>query len=114
MPPSPESRSPVTTALDISLLGIVVASIGFYADRFLAEAPSSTPDLVRFWAVPPDTKYISTMPQDKALLLLTRTESNTGGASGTASLGADPLWSLLLIVGLTLVVGGPVWAWMQR
>lgn len=104
----PTPRHPATTGLDISLLGVIVAAVGFYAGS-LPTAATGTPNLVRFGEGARGTAAPAAMPQDQALLLLS---SSGGDTAGTVAHSLDPFWSFLVVLGLTMVVAGPVWAWM--
>lgn len=113
----PNPRPPVTTGLDISFLGIIVAAVGFYAGLF-ADTTAETPDLVRFREASADASTPAAMPRDNALLLLARSGSDTAGSgAGGFSLealgGVGGLPSLLVLVGLAMIVAGPIWAWLQ-
>ncbi|MFB6068768.1 MAG: hypothetical protein ABEJ90_02460 [Halobacterium sp.] len=100
-----------SSALDVSLLGLVVAIVSFYAARL--PAAGATPNLIRFFETSPGRRYPAILPQDKALLLLlapgtgTETATTTGSATGG-------VWSLLFLVGLLVVLAGPALAWVHR
>ncbi|MFB6167731.1 MAG: hypothetical protein ABEJ43_02670 [Haloferacaceae archaeon] len=97
---------------DVALLGTVVAGVSFYATR--VRGGSAMPHLIRFYDVSPDRTYPATLPQDKALLLLL--DPATKGGSGAAAAGpsVDPLWNLLLVVGLAATFGGAFLAYVDR
>lgn len=104
-----------SSGLDVSLLGVIVAGIGFSVE-YVAGAAGTTPHLIRFFDKPPGTSYPAVMPQDAALLLLadpsTTGSSATSGATPVISLGDLP--TFLAYVGLVLVVLGPLWTWYYR
>ncbi len=95
--------------LDVSLLGVIVAGVAYYAGGF-ADVPDTTPRLVRFADAGPGYVPVAAMPQESALLLLLG--SGGPGTAGPAATGSP--WSLVVVAGLMLVVAGPVWAWMGR
>lgn len=104
-----------SSGLDISLLGVIVAGIGFSLE-YVMDAAGTTPRLIRFFDKPPGTTYPAVMPQDAALLLLadpsTTASSATSGATPVVSLGDLP--TFVAYVGLVLVVAGPLWTWYHR
>lgn len=108
MLPGSSSRS---SGLDISLLGVIVAVLAFYAgnSQYFSGA---VPNLIRFFEKPPGTSYPGVMPQDKALLLLTdpSTAASTGSASWPLVAVPSDGWAVLVYLGLLLVVLGPIWA----
>jgi hypothetical protein len=108
----PGLRPPATTGFDVSLLGFIVAAVGFYGGSLTASA-DATPNLVRFSEAGGGTRMPAAMPQDNALLLVSRSGSDAGSAGGSGLASLDPFWALLVLVGATIVVAGPVWAWMN-
>ena len=105
MHPRSAARS---SGLDVSLLGGIAAGIGLSAER--VPFGGGTPDLIRFADVGPDYVPVAAMPQESALLLLVQ----QGPSSAPAPPAGPSLWTALLVVGLLLVVAGPVWAWLGR
>lgn len=104
-----------SSGLDVSLLGMIVAGIGFTLD-YVTGAAGTSPHLVRFFDKPAGTSYPAVMPQDAALLLLTDPSTTasrpiSGGATAI-SLGDLPVF--VAYVGAVLVVAGPLWAWYHR
>jgi hypothetical protein len=101
-----------SSGLDVSLLGVVVAVVSFYAARFSTSA-GTAPNLIRFFETSPGREYPAVLPQDKALLLLL--EPSAASTDAVASSGAaGGIWSLLLVVGLLLILAGPTLAWIKR
>ena len=98
-----------SSGLDVSLLGVIVAGVATYAGG-LAGATGGTPRLLRFAETGPDYVPVAAMPQDSALLLLLR--SSPEAAAPAAAAGSP--WSVLVLLGLVLVVAGPLWAWVGR
>lgn len=112
MYPRGKARS---SGLDISLLGFIIAIVGFYIGR-LGDMVETMPHLIRFFDVPPDQTTPGVMPQDKALLLLTD-PSTTSSAPLSKSLPALPTGELsivVMILGVVLIFAGPVWSWHNR
>lgn len=108
-------RAARSSGLDISLLGVILAIIGFYGSQ-LGELAGTMPHLIRFFDVPPGHSSPAVMPQDAALLLLTdptTTESSTISGTGM-QLPVGELPMIIAYVGLFLIVLGPVWAWRNR
>jgi len=103
-----------TTGLDLTLLGLIAAIVGWYG-RTLSFSGDTQPDLIRFFSVSPDRTYAAVMPQDKALLLLS--DPSTGEAAGDAAATAgsmEGIWTLIALLGLLLVFAGPALAWANR
>ena len=104
-----------SSGLDISLLGVIVTGIGFSLNH-VADAAGTMPHLIRFFDKPQGTSYPAATPQDSALLLLTdpstTASSATSGTAPAVSLGALP--TLLVVLGVVLVVAGPLWTWYHR
>lgn len=105
MHPRAAARS---SGLDVSLLGGIAAGVGLSADR--VPFGGGTPDLIRFAEAGPDYVPVAAMPQESALLLLLQ----PGPSSAPATPAGPSIWSVLVVVGLLLVVAGPVWAWLGR
>lgn len=81
----PGQRPPATTGFDVSLLGFIVAAVGFYGGSLTASA-DATPNLVRFSEACGGTRMPAAMPQDNAVMLLSRSGGDAGSAGGPASL----------------------------
>ncbi|MFC6989317.1 hypothetical protein ACFQJD_12455 [Haloplanus sp. GCM10025708] len=101
-----------SSALDVSLLGVIVAVVSFYSAR-LSPTDGTSPNLIRFFDTAPSREYPAVLPQDKALLLLLDpgTGPTTAASTGPATGG---VWPLLFLVGLLMVVAGPILAWLRR
>jgi len=113
-----ESRlinSDSTSPLDLTLLGIIAVIVGGYG-RTMSVPADTNPDLIRFFSVSPDRTYAAVLPQDKALLLLSdpavaqATGGGTAGATGTMA----GIWTVVALLGLLLVVAGPMLVWVNR
>jgi len=107
-------NSDSTSGLDLTLLGLIAAIVGWYG-RSISVPATTKPDLIRFFSVSPDRTYPAVMPQDKALLLLN--DPATGEAAGAATAGAgslDGVWTLVALIGLLLLVAGPTLMWVNR
>lgn len=103
-----------SSALDVSLLGAILAGVAFYGGN-LSVSGGTSPNLIRFYDKPPGTQYPATLPQDKALLLLADpTTTASSGAAGVAGAPLDPLWKVLFAVGVVVLLAGPVLAWQRR
>lgn len=98
-----------SSGLDVSLLGVIIAGVAASAGG-LAVVPTGTPRLLRFADVGPGYVPVAAMPQDSALLLLLRSAPR----AAPPPTGTPSPWTLLLLVGLLLVVAGPLWAWIGR
>lgn len=113
-----ESRlinSDSTSGLDLILLGLIAVIVGGYG-RTMSVPATTKPDLIRFFSVSPDRTYAAVLPQDKALLLLT--DPATGRAAGEATAGAmgsmHGVWTLVALLGVVLILVGPVIVWANR
>ncbi|WP_435063841.1 hypothetical protein [Halobaculum sp. EA56] len=95
--------TPRGNGLDIALLGVIVAGLGTYAGVVTGSA-DATPSLVRFFQVPAGTTYPATLPQDKALLLLTDPRTADAAAGGVGSSGG--IGPVMIGIGAMLVVAG--------
>jgi hypothetical protein len=103
-----------SSALDMSLLGVIAVIVGGYG-RSLSVPADASPDLIRFFSVSPDRTYAAVLPQDKALLLLSDPSTGRATQQATQATGAfDGLWTLVALVGVILLLAGPVIAWANR
>ena len=103
-----------SSALDISLLGVIAVIVGGYGRRLSVPADAS-PDLIRFFSVSPDRTYAAVLPQDKALLLLSDPSTGRATQQATQATGAfDGIWTLVALVGVILLLAGPAIAWADR
>ncbi len=104
-----------SSGLDITLLGVIFAIIGFYASR-LGEMVGTMPHIIRFFDVPPGRSTPGVMPQDAGLLLLndpaTTASSTISGNGMQLPVGELPM--IIAYVGGFLILLGPVWAWRNR
>lgn len=103
-----------SSALDITLLGVIAVIVGGYG-RSLSVPADASPDLIRFFSVSPDRTYAAVLPQDKALLLLNDPSTGEATRQATRATGAlDGIWTLVALVGVMLLFAGPAIAWANR
>ena len=104
-----------TSPLDLTLLGIIAVIVGAYG-RSMSVPANTQPHLIRFFSVSPDRTYPGVMPQDKALLLLSdpSTARATGEATASAGGSMSGVWTLVALLGLLLVLAGPMLVWVNR
>ncbi|GAB6860631.1 hypothetical protein ACFR97_08155 [Haloplanus litoreus] len=113
MKPTIRSRER-SSALDVSLLGVIAVIVGGYG-RSLSVPADASPDLIRFFSVSPDRTYAAVLPQDKALLLLSDPSTGEATRQATRTPGAlDGVWTLVALVGIMLLLAGPAIAWANR
>ncbi|MFB6157145.1 MAG: hypothetical protein ABEJ34_04825 [Haloferacaceae archaeon] len=96
---------------DVALVGSILAGVSFYATR--VSGGNVMPNLIRFYDVSPDRTYAATMPQEKALLLLVDPATEASKQVTGAGPSVDPLWNLLLVVGLVAMFGGAFLAYVD-
>jgi hypothetical protein len=107
-------NSDSTSPLDLVLLGTIAVIVGAYG-RSMSVPANTKPDLIRFFSVSPDRTYAAVMPQDKALLLLSDPSTSQATGEATASVGAlNGVWTLVALLGLMLVLAGPMLVWVRR
>jgi len=108
-------NSDSTSPLDLTLLGVIAVIVGAYG-RSISVPATTKPHLIRFFSVSPDRTYPGVLPQDKALLLLTEpsTARTTGEATASAGGSMSGIWTLVALLGLMLVIAGPMLLWVNR
>jgi len=108
-------NSDSTSPLDLTLLGVIAVIVGAYG-RSISVPATTKPHLIRFFSVSPDRTYPGVLPQDKALLLLTEpsTARTTGEATASAGGSMTGIWTLVALLGLMLVIAGPMLLWVNR
>lgn len=104
-----------SSGLDVSLLGVIVAGVGFTLE-YVTGAAGTSPHLIRFFDTPSGTTAPAVMPQDAALLLLTdpSTTASKPMSGGATAISLGDLPTFVASVGILLVVAGPLWAWYHR
>jgi len=108
-------NSDSTSGLDLVLLGLIAAIVGWYG-RTLSVSGAAQPDLIRFFSVSPDRTYAAVLPQDKALLLLSdpSTQQSAGEATATAAGSMNGIWTLVLLLGVMTILAGPALTWIRK
>ncbi|WP_248895292.1 hypothetical protein [Haloplanus halobius] len=102
------------SGMDITLLGLIAVIVGGYG-RSLSVPAGTAPDLIRFFSVPPERTYPAVMPQDKALLLLNDPSiARSRQTTAETAVSLDGVWTLVALVGVMLVIAGPVLVWLDR
>lgn len=104
-----------SSGLDITLLGVIIAIVGFYASR-LGEVVGTMPHIIRFFDVPPDRSTPGIMPQDQALLLLNdpATSASAPLSNPVPALPFGDLPVVVMYLGVVLIFAGPLWSWWNR
>lgn len=104
-----------SSGLDITLLGVIFAIIGFYGSR-LGEMVGTMPHIIRFFDVPPDRQTPGVMPQDQALILLNdpATAASAPISNPIPALPIGDLPTVVMYVGIVLIFAGPIWSWRNR